>query len=234
MERARILVVDDESMVRRLISRVLSTEGMRVSEAKNGQEAIQMATENDFDLIILDIMMEGMDGFQVIQELRARDVYTPIFVLSGRQQDNDQVFALGIGADDYVTKPFSPSILCAKVRACLRRIHLTERESDSIIQAGPFTYIAEEMRLQKNGKDIELSSKEFFLIKYFLNNVGKVLTKEQIYQNVWGDNVVGDNTIMVHIRRLRAKIEDDPETPRYIKTVRGVGYQFVIDPEPED
>ncbi|HHY52296.1 MAG TPA: response regulator transcription factor [Clostridiales bacterium] len=233
MERAKILVVDDESLVRRLIARVLNSEGMQVSEAKDGPEAIRMATENDYDLIILDIMMDGMDGFQVIQELRARDVYTPIFVLSGRQQDNDQVFALGIGADDYVTKPFSPSILCAKVRACLRRVRLSERESDSVIQVGPFTYIGEEMRLQKNGKDIELSSKEFFLIKYFLNNIGKVLTKEQIYQNVWGDNVVGDNTIMVHIRRLRSKIEDDPDEPRYIRTVRGVGYQFVVDPQDE-
>ena len=231
MERSKILIVDDECLVRRMIVRVLSSEGMRVMEAKNGQEAILLATEHNFDLIILDIMMDGMDGFQVIQALRAHDVYTPIFVLSGRQQDNDQVFALGIGADDYVTKPFSPSILCAKVRACLRRVHLTERESTSVIQAGPFTYFGEEMRLQKSGQDIVLSSKECFLIKYFLNNVGKVLTKEQIYQNVWGDNVVGDNTIMVHIRRLRTKIEDIPESPRYIRTVRGVGYQFVVDPE---
>ena len=231
MERSKILVVDDESLVRRMIIRVLSSEGMQVTEAESGPEAIRLATEHDFDLIILDIMMDGMDGFQVIQALRAYNVYTPIFVLSGRQQDNDQVFALGIGADDYVTKPFSPSILCAKVRACLRRVHLTERESTSVIQAGPFTYFAEEMRLQKGGEDIALSSKECFLIKYFLNNVGKVLTKEQIYQNVWEDNVVGDNTIMVHIRRLRAKIEDVPESPRYIRTVRGVGYQFVVDPE---
>lgn len=227
MDRFKILIVDDEKMVRRMIARILESEGMITYEAANGSEAVQMVKANEFDLIILDIVMDGMDGFQVIHELRGLGLLTPVFVLSGRGADNDKVFALGIGADDYVTKPFSTSVLCAKVKACLRRIHISESKS-AIIEAGPFHYICDEMRLLKNNSDIILSSKESFMMKYFMINSNKVLSKEQIYSNVWGDNVVDDNTIMVHIRRLRTKIEDDPNQPVYLKTVRGIGYQLLI------
>lgn len=227
MESFKILIVDDEKFVRRTISRVLESEGMTTLEASNGPDAIQMIQNQKFDLIILDIVMDGMDGFQVIHHIRSLGVLTPVFVLSGRQADNDKVLALGIGADDYVTKPFSTTVLCAKVKACLRRIGLSSQRSANVIQAGPFCYISDEMRLLKNGSEVALSSKESFLMKYFLSNLNKILTKEQIYINVWGDNIVDDNTIMVHIRRLRMKIEDDPNQPDYLKTVRGVGYQFV-------
>ena len=183
MERSKILVVDDEKLVRRMIARVLESEGM----------------------------------------------LTPVFILSGRQADNDKVFALGIGADDYITKPFSPSVLCAKVKACLRRMSLSAPSSSGVLAAGPFCYFSDEMRLLKKGIEVPLSSKESFLMKYFLTNQNKVLTKEQIYRSIWGDNVVDDNTIMVHIRRLRTKIEDDPNKPLYLRTIRGVGYQFVAE-----
>ena len=125
MERSKILVVDDEKLVRRMIARVLESEGMSIVEASNGLDAVQMAKAQPFDLIILDIIMEGIDGFQVIHQLRSEGMLTPVFILSGRQADNDKVFALGIGADDYITKPFSPSVLCAKVKACLRRMSLS-------------------------------------------------------------------------------------------------------------
>lgn len=230
MERSKILVVDDEKLVRRMIARVLESEGMSIVEASNGLEAVRLAKAQPFDLIILDIIMEGMDGFQVIHQLRSEGLLTPVFILSGRQADNDKVFALGIGADDYITKPFSPSVLCAKVKACLRRMSLSAQNSgNSVLSAGPFCYFCDEMRLLKNGVEVALSSKESFLMKYFLTNQNKVLTKEQIYRNIWGDNVVDDNTIMVHIRRLRTKIEDDPNTPRFLRTIRGVGYQFVVE-----
>lgn len=170
--------------------------------------------------------MEGMDGFQVIRQLRSCGILTPVFILSGRQADNDKVFALGIGADDYITKPFSPSVLCAKVKVCLRRVGLSNQTGGGVISAGPFCYFTDEMRLLKNGEEIPLSSKESFLMKYFLTNRGKVLTREQIYSSIWGNAIVDDNTIMVHIRRLRTKIEDDPNQPAYLRTVRGVGYQF--------
>lgn len=228
MEQAKILVVDDEAFVRRTISRVLSSEGMSISEAANGPQAVRAVQEQHFDLVILDIVMDGMDGFQVINQFRNLGILTPVFILSGRQADNDKVFALGIGADDYITKPFSPAVLCAKVKACLRRVGLSSQQRGQILSAGPFEYLCDEMKLLKNGEEIILSSKESFLMKYFLTNRNKVLTKEQIYSSIWGNSIVDDNTIMVHVRRLRVKIEDDPNRPVYLKTVRGVGYQFVL------
>ena len=224
MENPRILIVDDDRFVRRTILRVLQSEGMIPQEAASGPEAIALVSKQSFDLILLDIIMEGMDGFQVIHQMRSLGITTPVFILSGRQADNDKVFALGLGADDYITKPFSPAVLCAKVKACLRRCAAGAKTHT--IQAGPFRYIVDEMRLFKWGTEIPLSSKESFLMRYFLVNKNKVLTKEQIYAGVWGNSVVDDNTIMVHIRRLRTKIEDDPNHPQYLRTVRGVGYQF--------
>ena len=230
MENPQILVVDDDRFVRRTILRVLQSEGMTVREASSGPEAVTMVSAQRFDLILLDIIMEGMDGFQVVHQIRSLGISTPVFILSGRQADNDKVFALGLGADDYITKPFSPAVLCAKVKACLRRRAADKQEHT--LQAGPFRYIVDEMRLFKWGTEISLSSKECFLMRYFLVNKNKVLTKEQIYAGVWGNSVVDDNTIMVHIRRLRTKIEDDPNHPQYLRTVRGVGYQFC--PEGKD
>ena len=181
MDAAKILIVDDEKFVRRTISRVLSSEGFATFEASNGPDALRMAQEQSFDLMLLDIVMDGMDGFQVIRTLRDLGILLPVFVLSGRQADNDKILALGI-----------------------------------------------EMRLFREGTEIPLSSKESLLIKYFFNNPNKILSKEQIYRNVWGNDVVDDNTIMVHIRHLRVKIEADATRPNYLRTIRGVGYQFVI------
>ena len=223
-----ILIVDDEKLVRRTISRVLESEGMSTFEAANGPEALQMVQSQPFDLLILDIVMEGMDGFQVIRQLRDLGILTPVFILSGRQADNDKILALGIGADDYITKPFSTTVLCAKVKACLRRVGLSARRENNVLSVGPFRYVCDEMRLFKEDAEIPLSSKESLLIKYFLSNPNKILTKEQIYNHVWGNHVVDDNTIMVHIRRLRVKIEEDANQPQFLKTVRGVGYQLAV------
>lgn len=228
MEAAKILIVDDEKFVRRTISRVLSSEGFATFEASNGPDALRMAQEQPFDLMILDIVMDGMDGFQVIRTLRDQGILLPVFVLSGRQADNDKILALGIGADDYITKPFSTTVLCAKVKACLRRMGLSNRQRENILSLGPFQYVCDEMRLFQDGREIPLSSKESLLIKYFFSNPNRILSKEQIYRNVWGNDVVDDNTIMVHIRHLRVKIEADATRPNYLRTVRGVGYQFVI------
>jgi len=214
LDAAKILIVDDEKFVRRTISRVLSSEGFATFEASNGPDALRMAQEQSFDLMLLDIVMDGMDGFQVIRTLRDLGILLPVFVLSGRQADNDKILALGIGA--------------AKVKACLRRMGLSSRQRESILSLGPFRYVCDEMRLFRDGTEIPLSSKESLLIKYFFNNPNKILSKEQIYRNVWGNDVVDDNTIMVHIRHLRVKIEADATRPNYLRTIRGVGYQFVI------
>ncbi len=231
MARSKILVVDDDPSIRRIICRILNSEGMATEEASGGLEAIQMAEANSYSLIILDLVMEDMDGFQVINHLRTHSILTPLFVLSGRQAEVDKVLALGIGADDYITKPFSTMVLCAKVKACLRRENLSAPANANEICAGPFRYIVDEMRLFKNGRDLLLSGKECLLMRFFLSNRNKILTKEQIYRQVWNDTIVDDNTIMVHIRRLRMKIEDDPNHPAYLKNVRGIGYQFVAEEE---
>lgn len=229
MKRDKILVVDDDSSIRRIICRILNSEGLSTDEASGGLEAVQMAEAHPYSLIILDLVMDDMDGFQVIHHLRTRSILTPLFVLSGRQAEVDKVLALGIGADDYITKPFSTMVLCAKVKACLRRESLSLPTTSNELTAGPFRYISDEMRLFKNGTELFLSSKECLLIKYFLTNPNKILTKEQIYCQVWNDIFVDDNTIMVHIRRLRMKIEDDPNHPAYLKNLRGIGYQFVVE-----
>lgn len=231
MARSKILVVDDDPSIRRIICRILNSEGMTTEEASGGLEAIQMAESTSYSLIILDLVMEDMDGFQVINHLRTHSILTPLFVLSGRQAEVDKVLALGIGADDYITKPFSTMVLCAKVKACLRRESLSAPANTNELCAGPFRYIVDEMRLFKNGTELFLSGKECLLMKYFLSNRNKILTKEQIYRQVWNDTIVDDNTIMVHIRRLRMKIEDDPNHPAYLKNVRGIGYQFVTEEE---
>ena len=137
MDAAKILIVDDEKFVRRTISRVLSSEGFATFEASNGPDALRIAQEQSFDLMLLDIVMDGMDGFQVIRTLRDLGILLPVFVLSGRQADNDKILALGIGADDYITKPFSTTVLCAKVKACLRRMGLSSRQRESILSLGP-------------------------------------------------------------------------------------------------
>ncbi|MEG1575591.1 MAG: response regulator transcription factor [Clostridium sp.] len=136
---------------------------------------------------------------------------------------------MGIGADDYITKPFSTMVLCAKVKACMRRISLTAPAFNNELIAGPFRYICDEMRLFKNEEEIVLSGKECLMMKYFLSNQNKILNKDQIYSGVWNSTIVDDNTVMVHIRRLRIKIEDDPNQPVYLKNIRGSGYQFVVD-----
>lgn len=211
-----------------MVCRILNSEGFLTEEASGGLEAIQMATTSTYSLIILDLVMDDMNGFQVISHLRAHSIHTPLFVLSGRQAEVDKVLALGIGADDYITKPFSTMVFCAKVKACLRRISLSAPATNEL-HAGCFRYISDEMRLFKNDTELFLSSKESLLMKYFLSNQNKILTKEQIYRQVWNDTFIDDNTIMVHIRRLRMKIEDDPNHPIFLKNVRGIGYQFVVD-----
>lgn len=225
----KILVVDDDASIRRIICRILNSEGIATDEAGGGLEAIEKAEHNTYALIILDLVMDDLDGFQVIHHLRSHSILTPLFVLSGRQAEADKVLALGIGADDYITKPFSTMVFSAKVKACLRRANLTTSAGSNELTVGGFRYICDEMRLYKNDTELFLSSKECLLMKYFLSNMNKILTKEQIYNQVWNDTFIDDNTIMVHIRRLRMKIEDDPNHPVYLKNVRGIGYQFVIE-----
>ncbi len=223
MRQDRILVADDDPAVRRTVCRILESDGMETEQAASGEETIEKIKRSRYDLIVLDIMMGEVSGFDVIKAIRETDSNMPVIVLSGKTQDNDMVFALAIGADDYITKPFSPYFLCAKVKASLRR---RQSSGSYELNAPPFRYLYREMRLFKHDEEIPLSAKESMMMRYFMENSGNVCTKDAIALNVWDSEIVDSNTIMVSISNLRKKIEQNPEQPVYLKTVRGVGYRF--------
>ena len=227
-KRDLVLIVDDDESVQSVLYKVIRSNGIDAMLASSGEEALQLTAGHHFDLILLDINMRGIDGFQVVHTLRERNVKTPIIIVSGRQEDYDTLYGLDIGADDYVTKPFNPVVLGAKVKALIRRSKSSIAGSDAVITAGPFRYNTQTLRLYKNGVEIVLSSKENAIMKLFIDNINRIFPKEMIYEMIWGDAIIDENAIMVYINRLRQKIEDDPGKPRYIQTVRGLGYRFVI------
>lgn len=226
MANEKLLIVDDEFSVRLALKTAFVREGMQVSEAINGTEALQKLAAEHFDLIILDVMMDDVDGYTVLQKLRAAQDVTPVLMLSGRQEEMDQVLGLGLGADDYLTKPFHLSVLVQKVKAMLRRSRVYNQGSQDHLAAGPFLIDLKKMEAYRDGAPIWLTGRELQLFRFFMENPGRVFTKEQLYHQVWNENVVDDNTIMVYISRLREKIGDDKKNPVYIKTIRGIGYIF--------
>ena len=231
MANEKILVVDDEAEIRDLVEKYLLKENMTVFKADNGASALNLIKNNNFDLVILDIMMEGFDGFEVLKIIRSTNQYLHVIILSARDEDYDKVLGLGFGADDYVTKPFSHSEFIARVKSQLRRSVMSKNvviEEPEMICSGEFTMDLKSYELVKNNTRIEMSAKEFKLFKFFLNNPDRIFTKRQIYENVWDDNYFDDNTLMVYIRHLREKIESDPNNPRYIITVRGIGYKYSL------
>ncbi|OGO77006.1 MAG: DNA-binding response regulator [Clostridiales bacterium GWB2_37_7] len=231
MTKPKILIADDEEYVRRLVVTALEMENMQVFQAKNGNEALGMVKQGWFDLIILDIMLGDINGYDVISKIRSMGINTPVFLLSGKSEDYDKIIGFGIGADSYITKPFSPSVLCAQVKTHIRRYKelLEAKDKNSKIVLGPFVFNQKTYNCCKNGILLHLSSKEVQLMKFFMENPNQVFTKEQLYQNVWGETVIDDNTVMVYIRHLRSKIEDTPNSPKYLQTVWGIGYKLSID-----
>lgn len=198
---------------------------MMVTEAAvSGEDGIERIAQAEYDLVLLDIDLPGIDGFHVIQTVRQRGSRVPMVVVSSHSEDYEQLYALDLGADDYVTKPFNPVVLAAKVRALIRRSRGLPMED--IITAGPFTYNTGTLRFYKNGDEIVLSSKENAMMKLFMDNVDRIFSRSRLYDLIWGGSIVDENTVMVYISRLRAKIEDDPAKPKYIQTVRGLGYRF--------
>lgn len=227
-QRDLVLIVDDDETVQSVLYKVIRSNGIDAKLASSGEEALELISRNRFDLILLDINMRGIDGFEVIHTLRERGIQTPVIIVSGRQEDYDTLYGLDIGADDYVTKPFNPVVLGAKVKALIRRSKGSEASKDCVIAAGPFRYDTQTLRFYKNGKEIILSSKENAMMKLFVDNINRIFPKEMIYEMIWGEAIIDENAIMVYINRLRQKIEDDPSKPKYIQTVRGLGYRFVI------
>lgn len=223
-----VLIADDDEAVRTMLYKVIRSNGIEADTASGGTEALHLIGQKTYDLILLDINMHGMDGFQVIQKIRKQGINTPIIVVSGRVEDYDMLYGLDIGADDYVTKPFNPVVLGAKVKALIRRSKNNGSASTDLLTAGPFQYNTSTLRFYKNGEEILLSAKENAMIKLFMDNVNRVFSKDMIYELIWGETIIDENAIMVYINRLRQKIEEDPGKPNYIQTVRGLGYRFVI------
>lgn len=223
-----VLIVDDDEAVLTMLRKVMKSSGIESDAARSGGEAIELTSRGHYDLMLLDINMPGMDGFEVIQTLRGRGLKLPIIVVSGRKEDYDALYGLDIGADDYLTKPFNPVTLGAKVKALIRRSRGDMTGAGGVLAAGPFRYDTSTLRFYKDGTEIVLSSKENAMMKLFLDNVNRIFTKDMIYDIVWGSTIVDENAIMVYISRLRQKIETDPARPAYIQTVRGLGYRFVV------
>lgn len=226
MASKKVLIVDDELAIRVALRTAFSRENMEVSEASCGTEALALLKKQEFDLIVLDIMMEDIDGFTVVQKLRADNIMTPVLMLSGKQEEMDQVLGLGLGADDYLTKPFHLSVLIQKAKALIRRNSVYSPQKQSGILVGPFRFDTMKLECYKDGRRLNLTAREMVLFRFFLEHPGQVFTKEQLYHQVWNENLVDDNTIMVYIKRIREKIEDDSKKPAYLKTVRGIGYIF--------
>jgi len=223
-----VLIVDDDEAVRTTLYKVIRSNGLDAELASSGEQALQMTRDRHYDLILLDVNMQGMDGFHVVQQLRSRGLKTPIMIVSGRKEDYDTLYGLDIGADDYVTKPFNPIILGAKAKALIRRSKGSLHGADAVTIAGPFRYNNTTLRFYKNGTEIILSSKENAIMKLFMDNVNRIFPKDTIYSQIWGESIIDENAIMVYINRLRQKVEDDPSKPKYIQTVRGLGYRFVV------
>lgn len=232
MNHISVLIIDDEISVLKAISSVLKHEGIASTCAKSSQEAFEYLDTQSFDIILLDIMMPEQDGFSFLKELRQKQNLTPVILLSGREEDTAQVEGLGLGADDYMTKPFSKSVLVSKIRAIVRRTRqYTTPAAASGIQTtahcGSFTLHFDSQTVLKNGKEISLSSKEFALLCLFMENPDTLLTKQEIFSKIWKSDLTDDNMILVYIKRLRDKIESNTSKPSHLITVWGKGYKFI-------
>ncbi len=222
----RILIIEDEESILMALADDLSLEGYEVTSATDGLKGLEMAKEKGHDLLILDIMLPKMDGFEVCKQLRQAGVATPILMLTAKSQEVDKVLGLELGADDYVTKPFSPRELLARVKAILRRVKGTQAEMD-VYRFGDVEIDFKKYEVKKKGQSVYLTSLEFSLIGFLIKHKDQVLDRSAILDGVWGEDVyVLPKTVDTHIGHLRKKIEDDPANPRHIIGVRGIGYKF--------
>jgi len=223
----KVLIIEDDPEIAALERDYLQVAGFEVVLAENGVEGLEAA--GDADLIVLDIMLPGQDGFEVLRELR-KTMDTPVVLLSARGEDIDKIRGLGLGADDYMQKPFSPGELVARVRAHLARFErLTSKARKSRLTVRGLEVDSEDRRVFVHGEECSLTPKEFEILQFMMENPNRVYSKEELFERVWGLEALGDSdTVVVHIRRLREKIEPEPQNPRYVETVWGVGYRFRI------
>lgn len=224
---ALILVVDDEEPIQELIKFNLEKEGYEVITAIDGAGALKSIDEKRPDLVVLDIMLPGMNGLEICTQLRKDSKYSdlPVIMLTAKGEEIDKVLGLEIGADDYITKPFSPRELLARIRARLRRMKPTEGENE--IQRGELRMDLERFRVSIRGEYVELTPKEFELLRVLAAHPGKVYSRDELLERIWGYDYAGDTrTVDVHVRHLRQKVEKDPSNPEYIETLRGIGYRL--------
>jgi DNA-binding response OmpR family regulator len=231
MQMQRVLVVDDEPRILEVVQKYLAREGFQVATARDGEAALTTFSSDNPDLIVLDLMLPKVDGLEVFRRLRAKSS-VPVIMLTAKGEETDRVVGLELGADDYITKPFSPRELVARVKAVLRR-----STAGSMLDAGDRPITRGQMRIdplarsvEVQGKTLDLTSKEFDLLWFFASHPGQVFTRTQLLDHIWGYEFYGDaSTVTVHVRRVREKIEPEPANPRYITTVWGVGYKFEKD-----
>ncbi|MGG2095195.1 response regulator transcription factor [Bacillus sp. S13(2024)] len=227
----KILLVEDDISIQEMVDGYLTKEGFVVAVASDGEEGLTKFSQDQFDLVILDIMMPKIDGLEVMNRIRKKSS-VPILIMSAKDTDLDKALGLGLGADDYICKPFSMIELSARVKAGIRRsttYSAPQQKEDDMIVIGNLKMDMANFIVQKNDETIKLTSKEFELLKLFATNQNRVFTKAQIYSLIWNEEYYGDeNVINVHMRRLREKIEDDPSQPQYIKTLWGIGYKLEV------
>ena len=229
MNEHKIMIVDDESDILDLLEKALNIEGYsNIIKIDNGQAVVDACNAENPDVIILDIMLPDIDGYEVCKRIRQIS-HCPILFLSAKNDEVDKLLGLAVGGDDYVTKPFSPKEVAFRVKAQMRRAEYKQRPPKAqSLTVGALTIDPEGCRVMKDGKEIELTAREFEILQYMTQNIGRVISRERLYETVWGEDSFGcDNTIMVHIRHLREKLEDDPAMPKYIITMKGLGYKLV-------
>ena len=228
----RILVVDDEPSITTLLKYNLEKENFEVDVCFDGEEAIKKATTNQYDFMILDLMLPKVNGFDVTKQLRKEKVATPIIMLTAKDETVDKIIGLEIGADDYLTKPFSPRELIARIRAVERRMDVSdnkipESKTPSSIEVGDLIAYPKDYRVTKNGEELTFTKKEFELLIYLMQRMNRIISRDELMNAIWQDDMYHlSRTVDIHISHLREKIEENPKKPTFIKTVRGFGYKF--------
>lgn len=230
MKQLKVLIVDDEEAIRKLIAIILSADGMLTYQADSGKQALEMLSKYQFDLVLLDVSLGDMTGYDIAEEIRKKDLQLPTLFLSGMTDEAAIIKGLEIGADSYLTKPFSPSMLSAQVKSKIKRrreISYVPVDHNFLIR-GPFKLDLKTYQFYKKDLEIKLTSKELKLMKFFMENPNQVFTKEELYHHVWRDSDTDENSITVYMKYIRNKVEDVPSKPKYLKTVWGIGYQFCL------
>ena len=229
MNQYKIMLVDDEPAILDLLEKALNIEGFyNITKIDNGISAVTTCRQMQPDVIVLDVMLPDIDGYEVCKQIREFS-YCPVLFLSSKNDELDKILGLAVGGDDYVTKPFSPKEIAYRVKASLRRTEYRQAPiRDFSVKIGELLIDTDGCRVRKNDREIGLTAREFEILRYLAENLGRVISRERLYETIWGEDSFGcDNTMMVHIRHLREKIEENPAVPKYIITMKGLGYKLV-------